>query len=445
MPEPHLRRLHISDRHERVVSGRQFRRQQRRAGVTYLPYLSWSPDDFALSLKFTGGGYFAAGRITFDADGNMWSGQNWMPGSQSGAIRGIGGGLTAMRPDGTPISPPIYGFTGMDVDGVGWGTGTSDQAVWVSSFSNAIGVFDFNGKPLGPVAGITFDGKFGQGQGVGIGGNGDVWIADSSRDQLAYFPGGDHTKGELVQVDGAFAAPFAAQIDDDNNVWVTNSRGYWVTKFPADDPQKAVKINVGLGVRGLAIDSQGNAWVASNMTPGFPAPDFPDGEVTIMKEFEIAFNNLMANERHLPTGTVHMIPKGSDKAQLVMTAAPGMPLNVPWGVSIDGDDNVWVANFLGTGLLKFCGATQENCQDGAKTGDFLHYFRNGNTQMVTDASIDPAGNIWYANNWNEVTAIADRNPDRALSTKAGGDGVNIFYGIAAPVKTPLMGAVQSPD
>ena len=147
-----------------------------------------------------------------------------MPGSQSGAINGIGGGLAAMTSDGTPISPPITGFTGMGIDGVGWGTGVDKDKVWLTSFNSTIGVFDFNGKPLGPEEGITLGGKFGQGQGVGIAANGDVWVADSTKDQLVHFPGGDFTKGEIVKVAGLLA-PFDIAIDAENRVWVTNSRG----------------------------------------------------------------------------------------------------------------------------------------------------------------------------------------------------------------------------
>lgn len=33
----------------------------------------------------------------------------------------------------------------------------------------------------------------------------------------------------------------------------------------------------------------------------------------------------------------------------------------------------------------------------AKTGDVIHVF-NG-IQMLTDTSIDPAANVWAANNW----------------------------------------------
>ena len=59
------------------------------------------PHDFALSLCFSGGGDYANGRFMFDAEGNLWSGQNWMPGSQSGVNKSIGGGVIKFSPNGT--------------------------------------------------------------------------------------------------------------------------------------------------------------------------------------------------------------------------------------------------------------------------------------------------------------------------------------------------------
>ena len=41
---------------------------------------------------------YANGRFMFDADGNLWSGQNWMPGSQSGVDQSIGGGVAQVHP-----------------------------------------------------------------------------------------------------------------------------------------------------------------------------------------------------------------------------------------------------------------------------------------------------------------------------------------------------------
>jgi hypothetical protein len=76
---------------------------ERRTGAPFAPYLVYVPDDFALSLAFSGGGNYAAGRLMFDADGNLWSGQNWLPGSQSGVNKSTGGGVI------NPTSPTAGG------------------------------------------------------------------------------------------------------------------------------------------------------------------------------------------------------------------------------------------------------------------------------------------------------------------------------------------------
>ena len=57
-------------------------------------------------------------------------------------------------------------------------------------------------------------------------------------------------------------------------------------------------------------------------------------------------------------------------------------------------------------------------------------------------SIDPAGNAWVANNWNNPDAVGDADPARPTSTWGGGDGIVVIYGVAAPAKTPLLEQVQ---
>ena len=76
-----------------------------RRAAPFAPYLAYVPDDFALSLSFSGGGDYANGRFMFDADGNLWCGMNWMPGSQSGVNQSIGGGVGKFSPNGTALSP----------------------------------------------------------------------------------------------------------------------------------------------------------------------------------------------------------------------------------------------------------------------------------------------------------------------------------------------------
>jgi hypothetical protein len=62
-----------------------------RRAAPFAPYLAYTPTDFTLSLWFGGGGSYANGNMVFDAEGNMWCGQNWMAGSQSGVRKSIGG------------------------------------------------------------------------------------------------------------------------------------------------------------------------------------------------------------------------------------------------------------------------------------------------------------------------------------------------------------------
>src|SRR5262249_52760340 len=156
----------------------------------------------ALSLCFSGGGDYANGRFMFDADGNLWSGMNWMPGSQSGVNKSTGGGVIKFSPSGVALSPPITGFTGMGIDGGGWGTAVTKDRVWISSFNGKILVMDFNGKPVATENDLPFKEKFLGLMGIGVSASGDVWIADGSDNQLLFFPGGSIKDGRIVKVAG---------------------------------------------------------------------------------------------------------------------------------------------------------------------------------------------------------------------------------------------------
>src|SRR5262249_34481325 len=113
-------------------------------------------------------------------------------------------------------------------------------------------------------------------------------------------------------------------------------------------PAKVESFRVGLGARGVALDSKGKCWVASLVSPGFPPPKIPDG-ASIMEQFKILSDALAPFAVENPkktTGVASMIrpdgprpaPKGYDG---------GGAINVPWGMVIDGNDDVWVGNGLG--------------------------------------------------------------------------------------------------
>jgi hypothetical protein len=410
-----------------------------RRGAPFVPYLAYAPSDFSLSLCFAGGGIYSAGRLMFDADGNLWSGQNWMAASQSGVVKSIGGGMVKMTPNGTPLSPPITGFTGMGIDGIGWGTAVTKHNVWATSFNGKILVMKLDGKPAYKESDVPFKQRLLGLMGVGVAADGDVWIADGSDDQLLYFPGGNLKAGQVVKVAG-LKSPFDIVIDPQNRVWVSNSQSDTVLRFPANNPTKVDTFHVGLVVRALALDSKANVWVASNVSPNFPLPKVPEG-ASIMEQFEIMGDAAMNYPK--PTGVISMIrPDGMQDTPSGYTGA-GL-VDIPWGLNIDGNDDVWIGNIgpVNNGVVFMAGHNTKGHGPGTKTGDVLHVFRGGSIQLLTDTSIDPAGDVWAANNWNDVAAATARAADPRKSTWGGGSGITVIYGVAAPVKPPRMGEVQ---
>jgi streptogramin lyase len=158
---------------------------------------------------------------------------------------------------------------------------------------------------------------------------------------------------------------------------------------------------------GIAADSGGNMWVANSGLVDIPCPQRADATS--------------------PGGSITSI---SSNGQLLSpTAFTGGGLTLPWGIAVDGNDNVWVANFAGKRLSEFCGLKPANCPPGSSPGDAISpnagYSFDGLVRN-TGVAIDPSGNVWVANNWKEVPPEA--NP--------GGYEMVVFVGAAGPVKRP---------
>jgi hypothetical protein len=65
-----------------------------------------------------------------------------------------------------------------------------------------------------------------------------------------------------------------------------------------------------------------------------------------------------------------------------------------------------IGNFWGRGLVPMAGDDSRGHPAGTKTGDVIHVFRGGSSQMLTDVSIGPAGKVWAANNGDDPNAAS---------------------------------------
>jgi hypothetical protein len=437
--------------------------------VPLIPYLNFAPSAWTLSLVYAGGGLNSLGGIAIDGDGNMWADDNFLAGAQSTIWEPFGGGISKIAPNGKPLSPMTVGFRGGGIDGPGFGIAIgADDRVWATSLGGrTISVFDRNtGEPLSPETGYNFGGELGSMQGIITTPGGDVWALDNENSQIVHLPNGDATQGRILgrTVDGEpedgtlqVEGPFHLAVDQQDRIWVTNGGSNTVTRFPADDPGNAEQIKVGYGPRAVAIDSLGNAWIANTLGHpstremlalgkdklGSKVKNLVDSSTTPAEraaEMWIGLYELMVK---YPGGDVAMVrPDGT-----VLPPFDGEKSIIgPWGIAVDGNDNVWVANAFGRSVTHLCGARLADCPPGAKTGDPISppggYI--GGLQIITDVAIDPAGNVWVANNWDRPDEGFKKVPDPALSTRFGGNAAVVFFGLAKPVKTPLIGPPRTP-
>jgi hypothetical protein len=423
--------------------------------VPFMPYLGFSPSAWVLPLKFDGGGYVAGGKAMFDSEGNLWVGDNFTVGWQ-GQDTLWQGNATKFAPNGRALSPLTTGFSGGGMQGGTFGAAVdAKDNAWLSSYGGkSLAVFNKNGSPLTPPEGITFDGKLGLMQGIIVTPSSDVWVVGISKNQLLYFPKGDWTKGKIVcegrEVEPckSFLGPFHLGIDQQDRIWVTNGFGKHVTRFPASDPTKVEKFGTGYSGSGLGIDRQGNVWVTNRLGNSMRGAAVLVEAILTLKTGgngdEVLTRAMFKQRGGHEGGSVTLLrPDGSEYPGSPFTGG-GLP--GPWAATIDGNDNVWISNFAAANspIVELCGTRTENCPPDFKTGDQISPpggYVGGGLQMQTDLAIDPAGNVWVMNNWQDIDSCFGV-PDEVLSTRCGGQGVTVFYGMAKPVRAPQIGPAR---
>lgn len=371
---------------------------------TYAPGLTSQPTAWVLSLKYVGAGFDAPGRMAFDAQGNSWTGNNWRPPGNSGGLS-----LVGLDPAGQPLAGSPYRGGGMQ--GVGFGTAVS------------------------PITGHIFTASYGLGR-----------ISEFLPDGTPVSPSGGYTQGNLSK-------PQGIAFDQKGNLWIPNFGNDTLTVYLNANPNTAINVT-GTSASpikkpfGIAIDAQGRAWITNNSTSGgagwvLPATLNADNSITLGTpvrgggirspqgiSVDSAGNLFTANL--LSASITRVTPSGQARAWRVK----GM--KGPWGTAVDGNDTVWVADFLGATLVQFCGRRVRYCPPGVRTGEPITPvggYANGALQHVTAVQVDPSGNVWVANNWSTGSP---------LSQPVGGDGLVQYVGLAAPVKTPLAGPPVRP-
>ncbi len=440
-----------------------------RVEAVYGPALTLTekPDAWTLFLKFTGGFYSkqdamnllnGPGAFAIDEQGFLWVNDNYVP-REPEDLACAGQRLLKFYPWGAnfPGSP----YFGGGLSGAGFGiTIAPDGRIWVGNFgfagekgpdskamvrcaappSNSVSVFNPDGTPT-PSSPLTA-GLISWPQATVADPAGNIWIANCGSHSVTVYPKGDPHEAHRIPVPPKdLDKPFGIAIDHEGNAWVTgNSSGTVAVFGPNRRPIKVIFLKDDLPrplgqpkPLGVAADSQGNIWIANSRWTDVPCP-YPPTDLGPGTNPSIALYDL------------------SFQPNLHGSPFSGGGLILPWGIAVDGNDTVWVANFgfpfnpddisenpdsviwtEPNRVSHFCGVDTSKCPLSNWGVGMAISPDTGYTSLSLDRNtgiaIDPSGNVWLANNWREIP----------LQGNPGGNSIAVMVGAAGPVRTPLIG------
>jgi hypothetical protein len=256
--------------------------------------------------------------------------------------------------------------------------------------------------------------------------------------------------------------PQGVDSDRQGNIWIANCGNNTVTRYARGDPAAFAGLsNLGIAKPfDIGFNRSGQAFVTGNGSPFAVAMLNPDGTPTRKSPItggglneplgiapDSAGNMWVANSALVSIPCPRGIPKSNGAGSVGLIDSHGTPrrkpftgggLTHPWGIAVDGNDNVWTSNFVGQRVSELCGIKPMRCPPGTRTGQPLSprsgYGFDGLVRN-TSVEIDPSGNVWITNNW-KLRPLPRKNP--------GGYQMVVYIGVAGPLRTPLIGTPRAP-
>jgi sugar lactone lactonase YvrE len=265
--------------------------------------------------------------------------------------------------------------------------------IWVESDetpgspNNSGSVAKFNNAGVALSSGIGFTAGVYFPTGIAADPNGDMWIANYGNSTYALYNSSGAAITANCNVNGCGAGvvefPVAVAVDGNHFGWIGNQAANFVTRISLDGTSLTT-ITCGEGPSGVAVDGQNNIWVANYFTSS--------------------------------------IAEISNTGNLISGNYTGGGINHPQGIAVDGGGSVWIANYRGSSITELAGASAAT--PGAAISPAIGYGSDSNLFESFGLAIDASGNIW-------ISSFASNT-------------IVEFLGVAAPVKTPVVGPVQIP-
>lgn len=322
--------------------------------------------------------------------------------------------------------------------------------------------------------------------GIGVDGQGNVWVASYAGVVSQFTPTGSPVFSSGISGSG-LRSSYGLAIDSQNNVWIANTespssvnKGLGTVTELNSSGQPLSGAN-GFSAGGMnapiavAIDTNGTAWVVDygnarvtllsstgaplSGTAGYTAPTlaFP-----VSVAVDANHNGWIGNQND--SGVTRIQPDGSQPSGISCC-------NGPQGIAIDQRGYVWVSNYYGDSVGQL--SSTGSIVSGGYTAEGLFHPQG--------IAVDGAGSLWVANlrsaagaaspTLAQLAGSATSSPGRPLSppggwladagmlvpysvaidasgnlwiSNSGNNTVTEVVGMATPVRTPLNGLPQTP-
>jgi hypothetical protein len=351
------------------------------ASSTFAPALTAAPDDWVMYATYGGGGLNAPSALALDSQGRVW-------------VANYFSSVSLFANTGKPIF--ANGLTGSSLyESYGAAVDANDN-LWVvdqetsGALNSGYGaITEFNSQGTNVTGSPYATGGVYYPYAVAVDSSNVSWVVDYGDSHLTLLSNSGTSLAGTSGFSGVnngtstLFFPVAIAVDSSRNGWVANFASNTITKISSNGTATAyVCCNA---PDGLAIDGSGNVWVS----------------------------NYYGDSISLLSASGTLLSGGFQGGGIVH----------PQGIAIDGVGNVWVASYRGPALSELAG-TSSSSAAGTVLSPSAGWAPDANLLEAYALAIDAGGDVW-------VTGFGN-----SLLTE--------YIGMAAPVKTPLLGPVRVP-
>lgn len=431
------------------------------------------PNQWTLTIKVNDSGaqnFLIAGPayVVFDQEGKAWLNNNVTQGTPNSSAF-----CTVLNPDGSPWqNSPVWGG---GLLGAGFGAAINNRrdTITIGNFgwgptqcnpqTGSVSAFKSDGSVLSPVNGYTD--KVARIQGMNYDHEGNLWLCSwgsqaplapaggtiyefaNQNSAVTVYLDGDPQRAISFEFDRDDYGPFGVAIDSQGNAFVsTKGNG-------SDLPASVYKFRIETNRHGGREIVQKALWQSDYQPPHDPRGKHIGAE---------SFRQVQVNQRdEVFVGGVKSSQVTKLDNDLNKLTTFNTHINGPWGLLFDAEGTLFVANFFpgNTPYAAIPDTSPDPAGPFSVTVIYNEDYANasmmtlpsggdevmlangfplyGNLfgpsydplQRLTSTNIDCAGNLWAINNWKPSF-------DNNLTANPGGDGVVIFVGVAAPAADP---------